>query len=101
MTALTIGAFSAIGNSPLIVPRADLSITGFNASAWGIFVGTVQLQRSFDQGSTWLPLTASGVGISTWTAPFSEKITEVESGVLYRLACTAWTSGTLNYRISQ
>lgn len=101
MTTLVTGALSGIGASALVTPRADLTVSGFNVSGWGTFVGTVQLQRSFDSGVTWLPQTLLGAATNSWTAPFSEKITETESGVLYRLACTAYTSGTINYRISQ
>lgn len=89
------GTFTATGQS------ADATFKGeFNVSLWGTFVATVQLERSFDAGSTWLPVTALGTGI-TFTAPATEVFSEPEAGVRYRLNCTAYTSGTVNYRISQ
>jgi hypothetical protein len=96
--ASVTGAFGATGSSATFAPLGGRK---FNASIWGTFVGTVQLQRSFDSGTTWLPLTSNGTQLETFTAPASEQWQEDESGVLYRLICTAYTSGTVNYRISQ
>jgi len=74
---------------------------GFNITTRGTFVGTFQLERSFDGGTNWHPLTAAGNPLYVWTAPESESAQEDQFGVLYRLDCTAYTSGTINYRISQ
>jgi hypothetical protein len=94
--------FTGTGQSAsfLIKGVDDRRPTSFNLSLWGTFVGTVQLERSFD-GSTWLPLTANGTQIYKFTAPCSEPVEESEIGVLYRLNCTAYTSGTINYRLSE
>ncbi len=97
------GAFTATGQSSSIKPHDNVVLglgPDFNVSIWGTFVGTVQLERSFD-GATWLPLTAAGFGLYAWTAPASEIVSRPESGFQYRLNCTAWTSGTINYRVSQ
>lgn len=66
----------------------------YNLTVWGTFVATVQLQRSFDEGTTWslvkeVSAAYDGVGI------------EPEAGVLYRFVCTAFTSGTVNCRLGQ
>lgn len=95
---ITAGTFSATGQSSAVTISP---IRAFNVSVWGTFVGTVQLERSFDGGTTWLPITAAGTQIYTWTAPASEIAAEPEANVSYRLNCTAYTSGTINYRISQ
>ena len=92
------GTFVATGQSPSFAP---LGGRGFNASLWGTFSASVQLERSFDKGTTWLPLTANGTAIEKFTAPCSESLQEDEDGVLYRFNCTAYTSGTVNYRLSQ
>jgi len=92
------GAFTAMGVSASFAPKAG---RGLNPSLWGTFVGTVRLERSFDGGTTWLPLTANGNAMVTLTAPCSEQWQEDETGVLYRWNCTAYTSGTIYYRISQ
>jgi hypothetical protein len=90
--------FTGTGHSASFSP---LSGRGFNVSLWGTFVGTVQLERSFDGGTTWLPITAAGTQLYAWTAPASESASDDETGVLYRLNCIAYTSGTVNYRVSQ
>ena len=93
---LISGTFAATGQS------TALTIYGsFNVSVWGTFAATLQLQRSFDGGTTWLPVSADAAGDALqWAVPFSGTWTEVEKQVGYRLACT-YTSGTVNYRISQ
>lgn len=93
------GGFAAAGTSDALIITAGAR--GFNVSLWGVFVADVQLERSFDAGSTWLPLTAAGYRIGVWSAPASEIFNEPEAGVLYRLNCTARVSGTVNYRVSQ
>jgi hypothetical protein len=105
MSQNVTGTFTALGQSNAFLPEG-LNEFGevdhqFNVSLWGTFVATVQLERSFDNGTTWLPLTANGTQVMKWTAPASESTGETEAGVLYRLNCTAYTSGTVNYRLSQ
>ena len=100
MTTLVTGALTATGSSATVFPRSDLIATAFNLSLWGSFSATVQIQRSFDNGATWLPRTSNGTVIA-YTAPCSEIVAEPESGVAYRVTVTAFSSGTVNYRISQ
>jgi hypothetical protein len=95
--ALLAGAFGATGQS-----ASAIFYGSFNVSLWGTFVGGAQLERSFDGGTTWLPVSANTGGtVLGWTVPFSGTWTEVEHTVAYRLNCTAYTSGGLNYRVSQ
>ena len=94
---LTSGTFTGTGQSAAV----GVAPTAFNVSEWGTFVATVQLERSFDNGVTWLPVTANGSQLELFTGPASENWSESEAGVLYRLNCTSYTSGTVNYRISQ
>ena len=84
----------------------------FNFAIWGLtpstaWGGSVQLERSFDGGMTWLICGVGGAGqgaIYTGVAqagvPVSVVASEPERGVLYRLNCTAYVSGTINYRLS-
>jgi hypothetical protein len=71
------------------------------------YVGTVQLERTFDGGNTWLVCNIGSSGVlAQWSAgtPVNLTFGEPEKNVLYRLNCTAYTvtSGiALNYRISQ
>lgn len=96
--ALLAGTFGANANSAAIILYGS-----FNVSLWGTFSATVTLARSFDGGTTWLPCSADIAGDNVaWTAPFSGfPWAELEHTVLYRLQCSSYVSGTVNYRISQ
>ncbi len=68
------------------------------------FVANVQLERSFDGARTWLPCNlGTGGTLAAWSAgtPVSISFGEPEKLVVYRLNCLAYTSGTINYRVSQ
>ena len=69
-----------------------------------VWTGTIQLERSFDGGLTWLVCNIGGSGaLAVWSAgtPLSLTFGEPEKNVLYRLNCTAYTSGPIYYRLSQ
>lgn len=72
----------------------------FNAALSGTFEATIVIERSYDRGLTWQPLTALGNSFS-FDAPCEELFEESEPGVLYAWNCTDYASGTINYRISQ
>lgn len=72
----------------------------FNLHLAGTFVATVILERSFDGGVTAAPCTNLGAAVS-FTGPASEILEAPETGVLYRLRCTAFSSGTVQARLSQ
>lgn len=77
----------------------ELNTTQFNLTLSGTFSATIVLERKFADDATWYPLTALGNAIS-FTGPLSETFEECEPGVQYRVHCTAYTSGTINYRLS-
>lgn len=91
---MTIGSQAeAFGSA---VAGTSIALEGpFNLSLSGTFVATVQLQRSFDAGSTWLV-------VKSYTA-VAEEVGDAgdEKGVLHRLECTAYTSGTVVGRLSR
>lgn len=97
------GTFTATPQTSALSPFVPLAGRPFNVSLWGTFSATVQLERSFDGGTTWLQLTSNGTQVEKFTGStvISESVTENEAGVQYRLNCTAYTSGTVNYRLSQ
>lgn len=68
----------------------------FNLSVSGTWVGTVTLQRSFNNGSTWLD-------VYTTTSNVETLVEQAESGVLWRLGIKTgnYTSGTAVCRLSQ
>lgn len=112
-----------ISASPLIEPNSRnllpytfkrtgnaISISGADAAALFtgaalLFTGSVQLERSFDGGFTWIVCNVGGAGtLAIYSAGTHVSLTfgEPEREVLYRLNCTAFTAGVaLNYRISQ
>lgn len=69
----------------------------------GAWSGTVRLERSFDGGTTWIVCGIGGAGVqavyNTGT-DVSVVVGDPERGVLYRLNCTAFVSGPINYRMS-
>jgi hypothetical protein len=93
--------FARTGNA-ITVTGADANATFTGAGVeW---VGSVQLERSFDGGSTWIVANIGGSGaLAQYSAgtPVSLTFGEPEKQVLYRLNCTAYTSGTINFRFSQ
>lgn len=67
------------------------------------YVGTVELQRTFDGGKTYVTANIGGSGqLAQYSAgtPVSFIAGECERGIGYRLNCPAYTSGTINYRLS-
>ena len=63
----------------------------FSVSVSGTFSATVTLQRSFDNGSTWLDVT-------TYTSENEDTRLDATFGILYRIGCKngEYTSGTVN-----
>lgn len=96
-------------NLTLTLPPGTTSaqvVTGADAAATFMSVAvsaTVQLERTFDGGSTWVISGVGGAGQQAiYVNPQAISVVgnEPERGVAYRLNCTLYTSGTLNYRLS-
>ena len=87
MSDVISGSFTATGQSDVEALYGDyaLSLSGFGA-------GTVALERSFDDGSTW-------VTVEEYTANTEKTIEARGHQVRYRLNCSAYTSGTIVYVI--
>ena len=69
---------------------------GFSLSISGTWAGTVTIQRSFDEGSTWLD-------VQTYTANIEDTGSEPRGNTVYRVGIKTgnYTSGTANVRIGQ
>lgn len=93
VTAIS-GTFTGTGNSASFFPTAG---RGFNIAVYGTFVGTVDLQKKV--GATWVTKFPDSIYTMTEVRAFTD--IEPEHGVEYRLSCTAYTSGTISYRLSQ
>jgi hypothetical protein len=75
---------------------------GFAAGGDGAGVGSVGLEVSFDGGATFYNASKLDGTPNSWATPFALAPTSPgESGVLHRARCTAYTSGTINGRLSQ
>lgn len=97
-SSIITGSFSATGSSP----GAAFFKGGINIALWGTFVATVQVERSFDGGANFMPVERDTNGTNlTFSSPDSVIAEEVESAVIWRLTCTNYTSGQVNYRVSQ
>lgn len=74
----------------------------FNVFISGTFSATAQLEKSYNGGSTWVVCSTDASGTA---ASYSSSVSvigfEPELGVEYRVNCTAFTSGTMNWRVSQ
>jgi hypothetical protein len=68
----------------------------------GTWVGTVQVQRSTDEGKTWNNITiAGGIPWLNYTINCDETIgAPTDGNSLYRLSVT-WVSGSLSARLAQ
>lgn len=92
-------SFALTGNAVISGTDANALFMGAGVE----YVGSLQLERSFDGGQNWIVCNVGGQGtLAQWNAgtPVSLTFGEPERGVLYRLNCTAFTSGTINYRLS-
>jgi hypothetical protein len=65
-------------------------------------VGTVALEFSVDGGTTWFNVQMPNGSNNAWTVPVNQVVQNAnrEAGVLYRLTCTAFTSGPIAARLS-
>lgn len=103
--AVVTGSFTATGQSTSYLVWGSFNVAIYGSSGPnGSWNGTVRIERSFDGGTTWIVAGVGGSGTqATYNTPnqdVSVVVTEPEQGMLYRLNCTAYTSGTINYRLS-
>ena len=85
--------FGATGSSLSVTPGAKINSNKrdtIDLSIQGTFAGTIILKRSFDGGSVWGDL-------ETYTAVTEKKIDVSGENYIYKLQCTAYSSGTATY----
>ena len=87
--AVLSGAFTSSGQSSEVRVQG-----GFNVSLSGFGTATIGVQRSFDNGSTW-------VTVEEFSSDVERRGNETEDKVLYRFNCSSYTSGTIAYRLSR
>jgi hypothetical protein len=94
------GVFNASARS-LAFAAAPGRPINLRLSSPGPWVATVRLLRKLPGEADYSPLTLAGQPWATFTAAANEPVwEESEAGALFVLEC-AWTSGAINYRISQ
>lgn len=99
----------ASGSLTSAIPSTVLFTVQHNDFIFGIggtFVATVQIERNrANVGGTlgWIAVSADptqqGGGYAIYTAPVEVDVFEPIIGTQYRLNCTAFTSGTINFEI--
>jgi hypothetical protein len=93
------GTVTTTGNTPTFTPQLgrDMYLT-----LSGTFSGTVQVQRTTDNGSTWNNITISGgQQWGHYTGACDEVVeTPTDSASKYRLSITL-SSGSVTYRLAQ
>lgn len=109
--------FVVSGNLAVVGQSAPFAIYGaFNLAIWagappatnGVWGGSIQLEKSFDGGTTWMVVGIGGagqgaiyVGATQNGVPVCISGSEPEKGVLYRVNLTSLTAGgPVYYRIS-
>ena len=98
-TTITVISGTTLTLSVAAIGTATLAAAVFSGTT---FSGTVQLERSFDGGATFVPVSEDTTGTAaSYTAAFNGQIYEAEHQIFYRWNCTAYSSGNINYRISQ
>lgn len=91
------GTASGVSQSGTYRPNQDAA---FNVSVRGTWTGSVNLERSFDEGSTWFICSADGAGTPcTYTSNFSIIVDNPVGGTVFRLNFTALSAGTAPYEI--
>lgn len=114
--AVVAGTFTAAaaGVQPVANPAAISPLFAFwgpfnlllygSAGPNGPWNGTVQLERSLDGGINFVVCGIGGAGQqavwNTANQDVSVIVAEPELGVCYRLRCTAFVLGPINYRLS-
>ena len=96
-----IGSAAASGAVGPWAPNLDRNDAPIKLELWGVFVGTVQVLRSTDDGVNKLPLRIAGTEWAKYTAPGVEEVwDETDPFAKFWISITL-TSGTVNYRLAQ
>lgn len=81
------GSFSGTGAGSSVATVGSELLT---LSIRGTFTATIDLERSYDDGGNWSV-------VESYTAATEKNIESASRDFVYRLNCSAYTSGTANY----
>lgn len=87
---LATGTFTANDQDSEVIKSTGLTPVAIRV--WGTFSATVDIEKSYDAGDTW-------VVVKQYTSAADEIYEEVEAGVQFRLSTSVYSSGTVNYRL--
>lgn len=90
------------GNASQVLGGADALATFTGAGI--LYIGSVQVERTFDGGKTWTVCNVGGSGLmAQYNAgtPINLNFSEMEKSVFYRLNCLATSGNPINYRMSE
>ena len=88
--AIRTGTFGATGSSKILPGNKEGTM---GVSIWGTWSGTVLLEWSFDGGANWNT-------IDTYTSNENVVVASPSEDVIYRLRCSVYSSGTVEYGLA-
>lgn len=96
------GSFTATGQSAALVPTLsrEYGWGQFHVIVYGTFEATVQLEVKYDD-TDWTPCAGPDLAPAEFTEPVAFIAQGVTQGAQFRLNCTAFTSGEVEYRMVQ
>jgi hypothetical protein len=98
--SLATGALTATGTGASVAVEGSFSVAVWR-SATGNKTGSVTLERSADQGTTWIPVYLAPIRSAEFLGDSTVMLVDPERA-FYRVRAVAVTSGeTINYRIAQ
>jgi hypothetical protein len=96
--SLISGTFTGTGQ---LSPAVNF-LREFSVCLGGTFNATVLIERSPDNGASWFPCSTDASGTAaSYTSPVSVDVVSLVHPMLYRLHCTAFSTGTVNWTLSQ
>ena len=92
---------TGIEQASVVFTASVTAATTYNLFFTGTFSAIAQLEKSFDGGNSFVPASLDTAGDpASYSVPASVTGFEPEKGIYYRVNCTAYTSGTINVRLS-
>lgn len=100
---IVTGSFTGAGSSEALVPTLtrEFGWGQFNVAIWGTWTGSIDLELSFDGGTTWIKASQPDLTAATFTTDVTFIAQQVEAGMQWRLTATDLSAGEAFYRLSQ
>lgn len=95
------GSIAATGETAEFQPESGRAFAVFLS---GTGTATIQLERYSEELQAWSPIMAGGVQLYAWDfddTTISEDVVEARFAARYRLNCTAFTDGQIDWAFEQ